>query len=78
MPVTIDLPAEAQARLEAEAARRGIAPGQLIADLSAAFAVEDDPLEAFIGSGASGRCDLGRRHREIRAEQTDGLSARVL
>ncbi|MFN0028497.1 MAG: hypothetical protein ACKV2O_15155 [Acidimicrobiales bacterium] len=78
MPVTIDLPAEAQARLEAEAARRGVTLDQLIADLAAAFAAEDDPLEAFIGSGSSGRGDLARGHREIRAERTAGLSARDL
>ncbi len=35
-------------------------------------------LAAFIGSGNSGRGDLGRRHREIRAEATRGLAARDL
>jgi hypothetical protein len=39
---------------------------------------EPDALEAFIGSGNSGRGDLARRHREIRAEATRGLSARDL
>jgi len=73
--VTLDLPAEAQARLQAEATRRGITLDQLIAELAASFPAED-PLEAFIGSGSSGRGDLSRRHREIRAEQTAGLTAK--
>ncbi len=77
MAVTIELPAEAQARLEAEAARRRITLDQLIADLAATLPAED-PLEAFIGSGSSGQGDLGRRHREIRAEHTAGLAARDL
>jgi len=34
-----------------------------------------DALEAFIASGRSGRHDLGRRHREIKSEITDGLTA---
>lgn len=33
---------------------------------------------SFIGIGDSGRTDLGRRHREIRKEQTAGLAARDL
>lgn len=75
MTVTLDLPAEAQARLQAEAARRGITLDQLIAEVADKLPAED-PLEAFIGSGSSGRGDLARRHREIRAEQTAGLAAR--
>lgn len=39
---------------------------------------DEDALEAFIGSGNSGRSDLGRRHREIRAEAFKGKSARDL
>jgi hypothetical protein len=35
----------------------------------------EDALEGFIGSGASGRGDLARRHRQIRAEMTKGLNA---
>lgn len=38
----------------------------------------DDPLEAFIGSIHSGRGDLGRRHRQIKLEVTEGLAARNL
>lgn len=63
--------------LDTEAARRGITLDQLIAELASNLP-GDDPLEAFIGSGASGRGDLARRYREIRAELTEGLTARDL
>ena len=75
--VTLDLPAEAEVRLQAEATRRGISIDQFIVAIADSFSVED-PLEAFIGSGSSGRGDLSRRHREIRTEQTAGLAARIL
>ncbi len=74
----MDLPTETQTGLEAEAARRGVTVAELIAQIASAFSDQDDPLEAFIGSGSSGRGDLARRHREIRADQTAGLSARDL
>ena len=77
MSVTLDLPAESQARLEAEATRRGITLDQLIAELADALPATD-PLDTFIGSGSSGRGDLASRHRQIRAEQTRGLTARDL
>ena len=63
MTVTIELPAEAQARLEGEAARRGITLGELVAELASRLPAED-PLEAFIGSGASGRSEPFDIHRE--------------
>lgn len=51
---------------------------ELVAQLVAAgFPVDDDPPENFIGSGASGRTDLGRRHRQIRAG-TEGLDTNDL
>ena len=75
--MTLDLPADAQARLQAEALRRGITVDKLVADLANSLPAED-PLEAFIGSGSSGRGDLARRHREIRSEQTAGLPAHDL
>lgn len=37
MTVTLDLPAEAQARLQAESNRRGITLDQLIAEIAASF-----------------------------------------
>ena len=56
--VTLDLPAEAQARLQAEATRRGITLDQLIAELAdqlpAETAAEPGTLEGFFGSGDSG------------------------
>jgi hypothetical protein len=64
--VTLELSAEAQARLQAEATRRGITLDQLIAELADSFPA-DDPLEAFIGCGASGRTEPFDIHRE-RAE----------
>ncbi len=75
MNATLDLPAEALARLQSEAIRRGITVDQLVTDLANSLPT-DDPLEAFIGSGSSGRDDLARRHREIRSEQTAGLPER--
>jgi len=83
MTVTLDLPPEAQARLEAEAGRRGITIDQLVAELAADFsddATDDAPQPrlSIIGIGRSGRGDLARRHREIRTEQTTGLGARDL
>ncbi len=80
MTITLDLPEAAQARLQAEATRRGITLDQLIAEIAESFPA--GPAEttsphrlSFIGVGHSGRGDLSRRHREIRAEQTAGLTA---
>ena len=75
---TLHVPEALAVRLAAEAARRGLSVDQLGAELLAAGLLVDDPLEAFIGSIHSGRGDLGRRHREIRAELTEGLAARDL
>jgi hypothetical protein len=70
--LTVNVPEKLAARLAAEATRRGMTAEDLVAELVAArLADEDDPLEAFIGSGGSGRGDLGRRHREM----TEGLAA---
>jgi len=79
--MTVHLPDELRVRLAAEAARQGKSVDALVAELVAAqlpAETAEDPLEAFIGSGSSGRGDLARRHREIRAEMTDGLAARDL
>ncbi|MEO8265757.1 MAG: hypothetical protein ABI706_09645 [Ilumatobacteraceae bacterium] len=67
MKMTLDLPAEALGRLQAEARLRDITVDQLVADLANSLPTED-ALETFIGSGSSGRGDLARRHREIRSE----------
>jgi plasmid stability protein len=78
---SVHLPDELVDRLVVEAARRGVTVDELSAELVAAGLPaegEPDPLEAFIGSGHSGRGDLGRSHREIKTEITDGLAARDL
>ena len=75
---TVRVPEDLAGRLASEAARRGVSVDDLTAELLAAGLPSEDPLEAFIGSMHSGRGDLGRRHREIRAEVTTGLSARDL
>lgn len=82
MVVTLELKAEVQSRLAAEAARRQMTVNQLITEFAEDLPL-DPPAEApkrlsFIGIGDSGRGDLGRRHREIRKEQTAGLAARDL
>lgn len=83
--MTVPLPDELWERLAAEAARKGKTVDALVAEMVAKQLpgqppadTAEDALEAFIGSGASGRGDLGRRHREIRAGMTDGLAARDL
>ena len=76
--VTLDLPAEAQSRLQAEATRRGITLDQLVAEIAESFPADSEAPKrrlSFIGAGHSGRGDLSHRHREIRAEQTAGLAA---
>ncbi|MFZ1438229.1 MAG: hypothetical protein WAS75_03810, partial [Candidatus Microthrix subdominans] len=54
--VTLDLPAEAQARLQAESNRRGITLAQLIAEIAASFpdgAAAPRRKLAFVGIGSS-------------------------
>lgn len=56
MTITIELPEDAQSRLEAEAARRGITLARLIADLAGQFPDDTLPPQrrlAFLGAGAS-------------------------
>lgn len=81
MSQIVHLPDELADRLAAEAARRGITVDELSAELLVAglpASPPEDPLEAFIGSGRSGRGDLARRHREIKSEITQGHAARDL
>ncbi len=78
MSTTVHVPEDLADRLAVEASRRGLTVDELSADLLAAGLSGEDSLEAFIGSIHSGRGDLGRRHREIKAEATEGLSAREL
>ena len=65
--VTLDLPAEAQARLQAEATRRGITLDQLIAELADQLPAEGDTPKhrlGFVGIGASGRTEPLDIHQE--------------
>ncbi len=66
MTLTFDLPAETQARLEAEAARRGITIDQLIAEVADSFPAEKTPQHrlSFVGIGASGRTEPLDIHQE--------------
>ncbi|MBS1838358.1 MAG: hypothetical protein JST64_11765 [Actinobacteria bacterium] len=60
MTLTIELPADAQARLETEATRRGITLDQLIAELADQLPVESAAPKhrlRFVGIGASGRTE---------------------
>ncbi len=53
--MTIDLPDEAEAKLAAEAKRRGITVGQLIVEFAESLADRSAPaLPAFVAAGASG------------------------
>jgi hypothetical protein len=81
MSTTLHVPEDLAARLAVEARRRGVDVDALSAELlSAGLAdeVADNELEAFIGVGRSGRSDLGRRHRAIKAELVGDRSARDL
>lgn len=62
MSVTVDLPDDALRRLEAEAARRGVTIDDIIAELAARLP-DEDPLESFIGCGASGDSEPFDIHR---------------
>lgn len=73
MPVTVELEAELLARIEAEAARRGVKIDTVIAEFAAQLPADtDDALTAFIGCGASGRTepfDIHRERRELAAKK---------
>jgi hypothetical protein len=72
MTLTVHLPGELAAALEAEAARRGQTPDQVAADLLAErlpATPASDPVEAFIGSADSGDAGwAGRDTHQLRAE----------
>lgn len=74
MSVTIDLPDEVLARLEAEAARRGVGIDVVIADLIDAIPAEHTPEKpghrfAFTGVAASGDGTLSERYKTIRRDE---------
>jgi hypothetical protein len=73
--LTIDLSAEAHARLLAEATRRGITLDEVVAELAAQLPAETAKHRlSFIGIGASGRTEPLDIHRE-RAELATTKSA---
>jgi hypothetical protein len=73
----LHVPDDLAARLAAEAARRGMDIDELSTELLQA-GLSADSLEEFIGSGRSGRGDLSRTHREIKADIAGRRSARDL
>jgi len=62
MSTTLHVPEELAGRLQAEASRRGLSVDELSAQLLAAGLLEQDPLEAFIGCGSSGRHEAFEIH----------------
>lgn len=72
MTLTVHLPGELAAVLEAEAARRGQTTDQVAADLLAErlpAVPATDPVEAFIGAADSGDAGwAGRDTHQLRAE----------
>ena len=79
MTVTLELPAEAQARLEAEATRRGITVDQLVTELAAGLPSKQDlaagTLDEFFGSGDSG--DPSWASRDIHELRTEAARRRL-
>ena len=79
MSVTVHLPEELSRRVEEAAARRHQSPEEVAIEAIAAqlpAGPAEGPLEAFIGSGRSGRGDLARAHREVLAEALADKTAR--
>ena|SRR5580692_3173904 len=70
--MTVQLNDDLAAVLEAEAARRGLSPEQVAADLLAErlpAALSVDPVEAFIGAADSGDAGwAGRDSQQLRTE----------
>jgi predicted transcriptional regulator len=55
MSLTVHLPGELAARIEAIATKRGVSVDHVVAETLSVHLPAEDALEAFIGSGASGR-----------------------
>lgn len=72
---TVHVPDELAARIAQLADKRGVSADEVVTEMLRAQLPREDALEAFIGSGSSGRGDLSRRHREIRREMTKDLRA---
>lgn len=73
MTVTVDLPEDALARLQAEATRRGVSIDVVIAELTRALPAETSPARrtySFIGLGSS---TSGRHARDTDELLADGF-----
>lgn len=73
MTVTVDLPEDALARLQAEAKRRGVSIDLVIAELTEALPAETSPAKgnfSFVGLGSS---TSGRRARDADELLADGF-----
>ena len=72
MTVTLELSDEALARLQAEAARRGVSVDDLVAELAAQLPAEPNPNErperSFVGLGSSTSGRSARDAEEMLAE----------
>ena len=71
MTVTVDLPEDVLARLQAEAVRRGVSIDSVIAELAAALPAEPPAAKrtlSFIGLGSSSSGRFARDTDEILAE----------
>lgn len=73
MTVTFELSLEDEARLQAEASRRGISVGQVVAELVSRLPAEQPKHRlSFVGIGASGRSeamDLRQERAELAAQK---------
>jgi predicted transcriptional regulator len=72
---TVHLSDELATRIGRIAAKRRVSPDKVVADMLTAQLPREEALDAFIGSGSSGRGDLAQRHRDIRVEMTKDLGA---
>lgn len=71
MTVTVDLPEDALARLQAEAKRRGVSIDSVIAELTAALPADTSgakPPLSFVGLGSSSSGRFARDADELLAE----------
>ncbi len=73
MPITLDLSDEVLARLRAEAARRGVTLGELVAELAAALPVDDTGEAKKLGFVALGASTDGRSAADVDEMLAEGF-----
>jgi hypothetical protein len=73
MPVTLDLSDEVLARLRAEAARRGVTLGEVVAELAAALPVDDNGEGKKLGFVALGASTDGRSAADVDEMLAEGF-----